>query len=146
MPTPWPLSLRTNCQMTVILSTLPGSQVLTESLFSMPCMAAVTTRCQSREGTDSAPDRRKNHSSSLDSSSSSSVAFFAGFFFFFLFFPLAPVDLAVGCSRIFRICSSVIFLSVLYFETSNAGGAARRTRPFLVIAGKRRQPLFDKHR
>lgn len=53
------------------------------------------------------------HSSSLESSSSSSVAFFANFFFFFfLFFPFAPVDFAIGCSRIFRISSSVIFFSV----------------------------------
>ena len=74
-------------------------------------------------------------SSSLESSSSSSVAFFADFFFFFLFFPFAPVDLAIGCSRIFRISSSVIFFSVLYCSKFGAGGALKRTIPFFVMAG-----------
>lgn len=75
------------------------------------------------------------HSSSLESSSSSSVAFFANFFFFFLFFPFAPVDLAIGCSRIFRISSSVIFFSVSYCSKFGAGGALKRTIPFFVMAG-----------
>ena len=74
------------------------------------------------------------HSSSLESSSSSSATFLAGFFFFFLFLPLAPVDLATGCSRICRISSSVIFFSDLYCSKSGAGGALRRTIPFFVMA------------
>lgn len=74
------------------------------------------------------------HSSSLESSSSSSVTFLAGFFFFFLFFPFAPVDLATGCSRIFKISSSVIFFSVLYCSKFGAGGALKRTIPFFVMA------------
>ena len=83
---------------------------------------------------DSLATMADDHSSSLVSSSSSSAGFFAGFFFFFLFLLFAPVDLAVGCSRIFKISSSVIFLSVLYFDSSGAGGAAKRTSPFLVMA------------
>ena len=73
-------------------------------------------------------------SSSLDSSSPSSAAFFAGFFFFFLFLLLVPDDLANGCSKIFSIASSVIFLSVLYFNSSGDGGALKRIRPFFVMA------------
>lgn len=70
--------------------------------------------------------------SSLSSSLSSS-SFLATFFFFFLFF-FAPVDLDRGCSRIFRISSSSIFLSDLTFARSRAGGAASLVKPFLVIA------------
>lgn len=79
------------------------------------------------------------YSSSLDSSSSSfscccsCVAFF-GFFFFFLFLPLEPVDLANGCSRIFKISSSSIFLSDLNLERSRVGGAASLVIPFFVMA------------
>lgn len=76
-----------------------------------------------------------DHSSLLVSSSSSSAAaFLAGFFFFFLFFPLAPVDFDNGLSRMDRISSSVIFLSVSNLETSSEGGAANRMRPFFVMA------------
>jgi hypothetical protein len=76
------------------------------------------------------------HSSSLlSSSSSSSSAFFAAFFFFFLFLLFELEALDMGCSRICRISSSVIFLSVLYLDRSGDGGAASRVMPFLVIAG-----------
>lgn len=79
-----------------------------------------------------------NYSSSLSSSSSSSssaaAAFFAGFFFFFLFLLFDPVDFDSGCSRIFKISSSSIFLSDLTASKSRAGGAANRVMPFLVIA------------
>ena len=77
-----------------------------------------------------------HHSSLLVSSSSSSATvFLAGFFFFFLFLePLAPVDLDRGFSRIERISSSVIFLSVSKLETFKEGGAANLISPFLVIA------------
>jgi hypothetical protein len=77
------------------------------------------------------------HSSSLSSSSSSvaAAAFLAGFFFFlFLFLGLASFDR--GCSRILRISSSVIFLSVLNLDRSGAGGAASFCIPFLVMARK----------
>ena len=77
---------------------------------------------------------RHIQSSSLDSSSSSSATFFADFFFFFLFLPFAPVDLAVGCSRMFKISSSMIFFSVLYLDSSGAEGPVKRTSPFLVMA------------
>lgn len=85
--------------------------------------------------------RNQQFPSSIYSSSelSSSVAppaaaaFLAGFFFF-LFLLLEPVFLASGCSRILRISSSVIFLSVLHFATSRVRGALRRVRPFLVMA------------
>lgn len=83
---------------------------------------------------DFAPLVGKVHSSSLESSSSSSAAFLASFFFFFLFLPFAPVDFAVGCSRIFKISSSVIFLFVLYLDSSGGGGALKRTSPFFVMA------------
>ena len=73
-------------------------------------------------------------SSSLDSPSSSSAAFCVVFFFFFLFLLFDPVDLATGCSRIFKISSSVICLPLLTCSRSSDGGAARRVRPFLVIA------------
>src|ERR1700759_3967515 len=69
-----------------------------------------------------------HHSSSL---LSSSPDFFAAFFFFFLFL---PEFLESGCSRIFKISSSVIFLSDLYCAGSTVGGAAKRVNPFLVIA------------
>ena len=72
-------------------------------------------------------------SSSSSSSSAAAAAFLAGFFFFFLFLFL-DVVLPIGCSRILRISSSVIFLSVLYLETSSGGGLARRCAPFLVMA------------
>lgn len=80
-----------------------------------------------------------HHSSSLESSSSSSssaaaAAFFAGFFFFFLFLFFAPVDFEIGCSRIFKISSSSIFLSDLTASKSNGGGAANRVMPFFVTA------------
>jgi hypothetical protein len=42
--------------------------------------------------------------------------------------------LDVGCSRIFKISSSSIFLSDLTKSKFKAGGAARRVRPFLVMA------------
>lgn len=85
------------------------------------------------------------HSSSLSSSSSSSsssvaaAAFLAGFFFFFLFLLFVPVDLANGRSRIARISSSSSFLSDLTASRSNGGGAARRTKPFFVIARQHTQ-------
>jgi hypothetical protein len=82
------------------------------------------------------PDILRNHSSSLLSSPS---PFFAVFFFFFLFF---PAFLERGCSRSCKISSSVIFLSDLYCDTSRAGGAARRVRPFLVIAKERVSASF----
>lgn len=74
------------------------------------------------------------YSSSLDSSSSSWAVFLAGFFFFLFFLPFAPVDLAIGRSRIFRISSSSIFLSDLILERSRVGGAASLVMPFFVIA------------
>lgn len=51
------------------------------------------------------------------------------------FFAFAAFLLS-GNSRIFRISSSVIFLSVSfsYLDTSSAGGAARIVKPFLVSA------------
>jgi hypothetical protein len=57
-------------------------------------------------------------------------ALVAVFFFLFLFFD----SLAMGCSRILRISSSVIFLSVLNLVRSGVGGALRRVIPFLVTA------------
>ena len=69
------------------------------------------------------------------SSSSPAAAFAAGFFFFFLFLlPFDPVLLAIGCSRIFKISSSSIFLSLLIASRSIAGGADSLVRPFLVSA------------
>jgi hypothetical protein len=47
------------------------------------------------------------------------------------------VDLLVGRSRIFKISSSSIFLSDLTESRSKEGGAARRVRPFFVIAVER---------
>jgi hypothetical protein len=79
-------------------------------------------------------------SSSLSSSSSSSTclvgAAFLVFFFFFLFFDLALLGFARGSSRILRISSSVIFLSVFSLSRSGFGGAANRWRPFLVMAAR----------
>lgn len=49
--------------------------------------------------------------------------------FFFL-----PLFLERGCSRILRISSSVIFLSVLNLVKSQAGGAPTFVMPFLVMA------------
>lgn len=72
-------------------------------------------------------------SSLLSSSSSSAAAFLAVFFFFFRFLFLVEV-LPIGCSRILRTSSSVIFLSVLYLERSGDGGAAILVMPFLVTA------------
>lgn len=71
------------------------------------------------------------YSSSLLSSSSAAAAFLAGFFFLLAFF---FTSFASGCSRILRISSSVIFLSLLILDRSSAGGAAIFCRPFLVIA------------
>ena len=75
------------------------------------------------------------YSSSLESSSSSSPAagFFAGFFFF-LDLLFAPEDLEIGCSKILRISSSTIFLSVFNLVLSISGGALSRVIPFLVTA------------
>lgn len=76
------------------------------------------------------------YSPSLDSSPPwPASAFLAGFLLFFLFFLfLEPVDLASGRSRILRISSSSIFLSVLNLDRSGWFGAASRVMPFLVIA------------
>jgi hypothetical protein len=54
------------------------------------------------------------------------------FFFLFLFF-LLPVERAIGCSRIFRISSSSIFLSDLNCSRLTLG-AASLVIPFLVMA------------
>lgn len=83
------------------------------------------------------PFKDPAYSSSLSSSSSSSslaaaAAFLAGFFFFL--FLLLPVFLDSGCSRILRISSSVIFLSVWYLLRSRAGGPPSLVIPFLVMA------------
>jgi len=59
-----------------------------------------------------------------------SACLVAVFFFLFLFFD----SLARGCSRILRISSSVIFLSVLNLVRSGVGGALKRVIPFLVTA------------
>ena len=75
-----------------------------------------------------------SESSSSSSSSDFATAFLAGFFFFFLFFDFALLGWARGNSRIFRISSSVIFLSLLYFSRLSLGGAAKRCRPFFVMA------------
>ena len=75
------------------------------------------------------------HSSSLESSSSSLSIFFAGFFLFLDFF-FPPVDFDIGRSKIFRIPSSVIFLSDFTLSRYGDGGAASRVIPFLVIASK----------
>lgn len=72
-------------------------------------------------------------SSELSSAAAAAAAFLAGFFFFLLFFFL-PVFLAMGCSRILRISSSSIFLSVLYLLRSSAGAAPSLVMPFLVMA------------
>lgn len=56
-------------------------------------------------------------------------------FFFFLFLGLA--SFARGCSKILRTSSSVIFLSVLNFVRSGAGGAASFWTPFFVMAGEK---------
>jgi hypothetical protein len=74
------------------------------------------------------------YSSSLLSSSSPAAAAFLAGFFFFLFLFLGLLSLASGCSRILRISSSVIFLSLLILLRSGAGGAAIFWRPFLVMA------------
>jgi len=75
-------------------------------------------------------------SSSSPSSSCADATFFAGFFFFFLFLLLVPVFLARGRSSIFKTSSSTILLSVLYFDRSSFGGAARICAPFFVKAAK----------
>ena len=62
-------------------------------------------------------------------------AFLAAAFFFLFLLVLLPVERAKGRSRILRISSSSIFLSVWYLERSGALGAARRVIPFLVMAG-----------
>jgi hypothetical protein len=84
------------------------------------------------------PHSSSESSSSLSSSSSSSACLvgvaFLVFFFFFLFFDLALLGFARGNSRILRISSSVIFLSVFNLSRSGFGGAANRWRPFLVMA------------
>lgn len=59
--------------------------------------------------------------------------FCAVFFLFFLVF-LDPVDLDSGVSRIFKISSSSIFLSVLNLDKSGGLAAAILVMPFLVIA------------
>lgn len=74
------------------------------------------------------------YSASLFSSSSPPAVFLAGFFFFLFLFPLDPVDLVKGCSRIFKISSSTIFFSVLNLVKSGVGGAASLVKPFLVMA------------
>jgi len=75
------------------------------------------------------------YSSPLLSSSPSSglAAAFLAFFFFFLFLFL-PAFFESGCSRILRISSSSIFLSVLNLLRSQAGGPPIRVMPFLVMA------------
>lgn len=67
-------------------------------------------------------------------SASASSAVPSAFFFLFLGF-FFPVFLAKGCSRIFRISSSVIFLSVWYLLRSSSGGPPSLVMPFLVMAG-----------
>ena len=79
---------------------------------------------------------RSYSSLSSDSSSESwaaAAAFLAGFFFFLLLL-FFPVFLDSGCSKIFRISSSVIFLSELTLPRSKAGAAASLVMPFLVMA------------
>ncbi|KAL6891423.1 hypothetical protein HDV57DRAFT_297311 [Trichoderma longibrachiatum] len=74
---------------------------------------------------------RKPYSSALAASSvapSALAAFFLGLLFFF------PVFLARGCSRILRISSSVIFLSVWNLLRSSSGAAPSLVMPFLVMA------------
>lgn len=80
--------------------------------------------------------RHTFYSSSLSSSSSSTSAsaFLAVFFFFFLFLLLELAAFAMGCSKIFKTSSSVIFLSVLNDSRFGVGGALKRVRPFLVMA------------
>lgn len=80
------------------------------------------------------PSNAHTYSSSEDSPSSSLLSFLAGFFFFFLFLDFAPVAFPMGCSRILRISSSVIFLSDFSFSRGGLIGAARRVIPFLVMA------------
>lgn len=58
---------------------------------------------------------------------------FLAFFFLFLL-ALEPVDLAKGRSRILRISSSSIFLSVLNLDKSGSAGPASLVMPFLVMA------------
>lgn len=69
----------------------------------------------------------------LYSASASSAVPSAFVFFLFLGF-FFPVFLARGCSRIFRISSSVIFLSVWYLLRSSSGGPPSLVMPFLVMA------------
>jgi hypothetical protein len=87
-------------------------------------------------------DSSQDHSSSLSSSSSESsssvtagaAAFLAGFFFFFLFLLFGAVGLVSGRSRISSTSLSSIFFSDVTVLRSNGGGAAKRMRPFLVMA------------
>lgn len=58
---------------------------------------------------------------------------FLAFFFLFLLV-LEPVDLAKGRSRILRISSSSIFLSVWNLDKSGWAGPASLVMPFLVMA------------
>ena len=119
---------------------------LSEKLLCMPNLIAKLRRGDARRHTSHGDTCA--HSSSLDSSSSSSsssavaaAAFLAGFFFFFLFLLFAPVDRAAGCSKIFKISSSWIFLSDFTFSRSKGGGAASLVMPFLVIAATLSDPL-----
>jgi hypothetical protein len=84
--------------------------------------------------------RSRAYSSSLSSSSSPAAALVAVFFFFFLgLFALGAEALLIGCSRILRISSSVIFLSVFSVDKAGSGGPTRRVIPFLVIATPRQR-------
>ena len=133
----------TSLQSLLHLLTRTGCYCVPRHNFSEDCQVSG----HSSESPDSAPITcpyralhwERPYSSSLESSSSSSAAsaFLAGFFFFFLFLLLLPVERARGCSRILRISSSVIFLSVLNCDRSGAGAAANLVRPFLVIAVSR---------
>ena len=61
----------------------------------------------------------------------SALVFFLALLFFF------PVFRASGCSRILRISSSVIFLSVWYLLRSRGVGPPSLEMPFFVMAGNR---------
>ena len=148
LPAPWLVGIRTWEEILAYISYQDAGKeddpLITLPVLSLGPGSGLFTYSTSRR-TKPATDRHARqmlgfpaltvHSSSLESSSSSSVAFLVGFFFFFLFLPFAPVDRATGCSRIFRISSSVIFFSVLYCSKLGAGGALKRTIPFFVMAG-----------
>ena len=99
-----------------------------------PVLCSLVTRSGEGHETHSSSESSESSSSSSSSSSLAGAAFLAGFFFFFLFFGLELLGFARGRSRIFRISSSLICLSLFHFSILGFGGAAKRWRPFFVIA------------